>query len=163
MGPKVDEAQSVGLTLLPRATAILAKGSLLAGNENGCAVNLKLVAVLSVITETSSVKSVFFLWGFWHFFHFLAARCRTSVQSLSGSHNFLISVCSIHSVSCTCTIFLFFPEIWIFTSLSCLDNFPTLPLRFYGTSPRSNLVTYQESESPAMKHTKHIHGVNNLQ
>ena len=25
-----------------------------------------------------------------------------------------------------------------------------------------SLVTYEESESPAMKHTKHFHGVNNL-
>ena len=25
-----------------------------------------------------------------------------------------------------------------------------------------SLVTYEESESPAMKHAKHIHGVNNL-
>ena len=43
---------SLGLTLLPRATAILAKGSLLAGNESGCAVNLELVVVPSVSTET---------------------------------------------------------------------------------------------------------------
>ena len=44
-------ALSLGLTLLPRATAILAKG-----NESGCAVNLQLelVAVPSVSKETSS-------------------------------------------------------------------------------------------------------------
>ena len=47
-------ALSLGLTLLPRATAIIAKGSLLAGNESGCAVNLELVAILSVSSETSS-------------------------------------------------------------------------------------------------------------
>ena len=47
-------ALSLGLTLLPRVTAILAKGSLLAGNESGCAVNCELAAVPSVITETSS-------------------------------------------------------------------------------------------------------------
>ena len=47
-------ALSLGLTLLPRATARLAKGSLLAGNESGCAVNVELVAVPSVSTETSS-------------------------------------------------------------------------------------------------------------
>ena len=47
-------ALSLGLTLLPRVTAILAKGSLLAGNESGCAVNSEFVAVPSVTTETSS-------------------------------------------------------------------------------------------------------------
>jgi len=45
-------ALSLGFTILPRATAILANGSLLDGNESGCAVNV--VAVPSVSTETSS-------------------------------------------------------------------------------------------------------------
>ena len=45
-------ALSLGLTLLPKATVILAKGSLLDGNGSGCAVNS--VAVPSVSTETSS-------------------------------------------------------------------------------------------------------------
>ena len=47
-------ALSLGLTLLPRATAILAKGSLLAGNGSGCAVKLELVPVPSVSADTSS-------------------------------------------------------------------------------------------------------------
>ena len=47
-------ALSLGLTLLPRATATLAKGSLLPGSGSGCAVNLELVAVPSVRAETSS-------------------------------------------------------------------------------------------------------------
>ena len=47
-------ALSLGLTLLPIVTAILAKGSLLAGNESSCAVNCELMAAPSVITVTSS-------------------------------------------------------------------------------------------------------------
>ena len=47
-------ALSLGLTLLPRATAILAKDSLLPGSGSGSAVNLELVAVPSVRAETSS-------------------------------------------------------------------------------------------------------------
>ena len=47
-------ALSLGLTLLPRATTILAKGSLLAGNKSGCAENLELVTVPLVSMETSS-------------------------------------------------------------------------------------------------------------
>ena len=46
-------ALSLGLTLLPRVTAILAKGSLIAGNESSCAVNCELMAAPSVIMETS--------------------------------------------------------------------------------------------------------------
>ena len=45
-------ALSLRLALLPRATAILANGSLLDGNESGCVGNV--VAVHSVSTETSS-------------------------------------------------------------------------------------------------------------
>ena len=54
-------ALSLGLTLLPRVTAILTKGSLLAGNESGCAVTCELVAVPSMITETSSCTDVLWL------------------------------------------------------------------------------------------------------
>ena len=48
-------ALSLGLTLLPKATAILAKGSLFYGNGSGCAVNS--VAVPSVSTEIHPVPS----------------------------------------------------------------------------------------------------------
>ena len=63
-------ASSLGLTLLPRATAILAKGYLLAGNGSGCAVSLELVAVPSVRAETSfctdaSTSSVSVATGAW--------------------------------------------------------------------------------------------------
>lgn len=45
-------AVSLGLTILPRATEIMAKYSLLDGNTSGCAMNV--VAVPSVSMETSS-------------------------------------------------------------------------------------------------------------
>ena len=60
------------------------------------------------------------------FFHFFAARCRTSVQSLSGRPKFLIRVCPIHSVSCACIIFYSSLEFVFSHPLSCLVNFPTL-------------------------------------
>ena len=59
-------------------------------------------------------------------FHFFAARCCTTVQSLSGCPKLLIRVCPIHSVSYACITFYSFLEFGFSHPLSCLVNFPTL-------------------------------------